>query len=142
LKGVGKDRNGNGSGEFVAPTQIAVSDHGIVVLDTEQSRIQVLDLDGNRTGCCLVITDAGRDNGLAVDRDGNIYISYVASSIIGIYNRTECRLVRLDNPAAELESFLLREGCGSMQATASTSLIRRTRGCKSSKSVRVQLPPH
>jgi len=41
-----------------------------------------------------------------------------------------------------LESFLLREGCGSMQATASTSLIRRTRGCKSSKSVQVQLPPH
>jgi sugar lactone lactonase YvrE len=85
LRRVGKDRKGNGSGEFISPTQIAVSDHGIVVLDTEQSRIQVLDLDGNRTSCYRVVTGVGRDSGLAVDRDGNIYISYLAGSIIGIY---------------------------------------------------------
>ncbi len=85
LKHVGKDRNGNGSGEFVSPTQIAVSDHGIVILDSGRSRIQILDFDGNRIGCFRVVTGVGRDNGLAVDRDGNIYISYVARSIIGIY---------------------------------------------------------
>ena len=48
LKRVGTDRRGNGSGEFVSPTQIAVSERGIVVLDAEGSRIQVLDFDGNR----------------------------------------------------------------------------------------------
>ena len=85
LKHVGKDRNGNGTGEFVSPTQIAVSDHGILVLDTERSRIQVLDLDGNRTGCYRVVTGGGRENGLAVDRDGNMYISYAGKSIISMY---------------------------------------------------------
>jgi len=85
LKRVGRDRDGNGSGEFVSPTQIAVSDHGIVVLDAERSRIQTLDFEGNRTGCYRVAAGIDRDNGLAVDRDGNIYISYVATSIISIY---------------------------------------------------------
>jgi len=85
LKRVGKDRNGNGSGEFVSPTQIAVSDHGVVVLDTERSRVQVLDRDGNRIGCYHVVSGVGRDNGLAVDRVGNIYISYVAMSVISMY---------------------------------------------------------
>ncbi len=85
LKRVGRDRSGNGNGEFVAPTQIAVSDHGIVVLDKERSRIQVLDFDGNRIGCYRVAASIDRDNGLAVDRDGNIYISYVATSMVGIY---------------------------------------------------------
>ena len=68
LKRVGKDKNGNGSGEFVSPTQIAVSDHGIVVLDTGPSRIQILDFDGNRTGCYRVAVGVDRDNGLAVDQ--------------------------------------------------------------------------
>jgi len=35
LKRLGRDRHGNGSGDFASPTQIAVSDHGIVVLDAE-----------------------------------------------------------------------------------------------------------
>ena len=85
LKRVGKDRNGNGSGEFVSPTQIAVSDHGIVVLEAEQSRIQVLNFEGNRCGCYRVVVGVDRDNGLAVDRDGNIYISYAARSSISMY---------------------------------------------------------
>ncbi len=85
LRRIGKDRSGNGSGEFVFPTQIAVSDRGIVVVDTQRSRIQILDVDGNRTACYRVATGIGRDNGLAVDRDGNIYISYVDSSIVAIY---------------------------------------------------------
>jgi DNA-binding beta-propeller fold protein YncE len=110
LKGVGKDRNGNGSGEFVAPTQIAVSDHGIVVLDTEQSRIQVLDLDGNRTGRYLVITDAGRDNGLAVDRDGNIYISYAARSIIGIYKSDGTPMGTFGQSGSRIGEFLVPSG--------------------------------
>ena len=85
LKRVGTDRHGNGSGEFVSPTQIAVSDHGIVVLDTEGSRIQVLNFDGNRIGYYRVVVGVEKGNGLAVDGDGNIYISYIAASAIGIY---------------------------------------------------------
>jgi DNA-binding beta-propeller fold protein YncE len=85
LKRVGKDRNGNGSGEFVSPTQIAVSDHGIVVLDMERSRIQILDFDGNRIASYRIASGVDRNNGLAVDREGNIYISYGARSIISMY---------------------------------------------------------
>jgi sugar lactone lactonase YvrE len=85
LKRVGKDRNGNGSGEFLSPTLIAVSDHGIVVLDTDRSRIQVLDFDGNRTSSYRLAPGVDRNNGLAVDSDGDIYISYVAGATIGMY---------------------------------------------------------
>jgi DNA-binding beta-propeller fold protein YncE len=110
LKRLGKDRNGNGSGEFVSPTQIAVSDHGIVVLDTEQSRIQVLDLNGNRAGSYLVITDVGRDNGLAVDRDGNIYISYAARSIIGIYKPGGTPMGTFGQSGGRIGEFLAPSG--------------------------------
>jgi len=85
LKRVGKDRNGNGAGEFLSPSQIAVSDHGVVVLDMQRSRIQILDFDGNRTGSYRIVSGIDQDNGLAVDRGGNIYISYVARSIISMY---------------------------------------------------------
>ncbi len=85
LKRVGRDRNGNGGGEFVSPTEIAVSDHGIVVLDTDQSRIQVLDFDGNRVSSYRLAPGVDRNNGLAVDRDGDIYISYVDGATIGTY---------------------------------------------------------
>jgi len=89
LKRVGKDRHGNGSGEFLSPTQIAASDHGIAVLDADGSRIQVLDFDGNRIACYRVVvglrTGGGGENGLTLDKDGNIYISYAASSIISVY---------------------------------------------------------
>ena len=85
LKRMGKDKNGSGSGEFVSPTQIAVSDHGIVVLDSGQARIQILDFDGHRTASYRIASGVDRNNGLAVDREGNIYISYVATSIISMY---------------------------------------------------------
>jgi DNA-binding beta-propeller fold protein YncE len=87
LKRLGKDRHGNGRGEFASPTQIIVSDHGVVVLDAERSRIQILDFDGNSIGRYRIPTAVDRDNGLAVDNDGNIYISYAASSAISIYKR-------------------------------------------------------
>ena len=85
LKQVGRDKRGKGSGEFVSPTQIAVGDPGIVVLDTEGSRIQVLDFDGNRTCRYRVASALNKNRGLALDREGNIYVSYVAGSIISIY---------------------------------------------------------
>ena len=85
LKHLGKDRSGNGGGEFLSPTHIAVSDHGIVVLDADRSRLQILDFDGNRIACYQLAVGLDRDNGLAVDSDGNIYISYAAKSIISMY---------------------------------------------------------
>ena len=110
LKRVGKDRHGNGSGEFVSPTQIAVSDHGIVVLDAEGSRIQVLDFDGNRIGYYRVVVGVDRENGLAVDRDGNIYISYVARSIIGVYKPDGTPMGTFGQPGSRIGEFLAPRG--------------------------------
>jgi DNA-binding beta-propeller fold protein YncE len=106
LKRLGKDRKGNGSGEFVSPTQIAVSDHGIVVLDTERSRIQVLDLDGNRTACYFLVVGADRDNGLAVDSNGNIYISYVARAIIRMYKPDGTPMATFGQSGSRIGEFL------------------------------------
>ena len=110
LKHVGKDRNGNGSGEFVSPTQIAVSDHGIAVLDAESSRIQVLDLEGTRTGCYRVVVGVDGDNGLAVDRDGNIYISYAAESVISMYKPDGMPMGTFGQPGDRIGEFRVPSG--------------------------------
>ena len=114
LKRVGTDRRGNGSGEFVSPTHIAVSDRGIVVLDAEGSRIQVLDFDGNRIGYYRVVVDphpgVDRENGLAVDREGNIYISYVARSIIGAYKPDGTPMGTFGQSGSRIGEFLAPKG--------------------------------
>jgi len=110
LKRVGKDRHGNGSGEFASPTQIAVSDRGILVLDAEGTRIQVLDFDGNRIGYYRVVVGVAGENGLAVDRDGNIYISYVAKSIIGVYKPDGTPMGTFGQSGSRIGEFLAPRG--------------------------------
>ena len=110
LERVGKDRNGNGTGEFVSPTEIAVSDHGVVVLDAARSRIQVLDSDGKRTGFYRVVASDDGDGGLAVDNDGNIYISYVASSIISMYQPNGTPLGTFGQPGSRVGEFRAPRG--------------------------------
>ena len=85
LKKVGRDRDGSGSGEFIAPTQVAVSDQGIAVLDANQSRIQILDSNGNRLRSYRLAGGTDGEIGFATDKDGNVYISYVARAMVGIY---------------------------------------------------------
>ena len=110
LKRVGTDRHGRGSGEFVSPTQIAVSDRGILVLDAEGTRIQVLDFDGNRIGYYRVVVGVAGENGLAVDRDGNIYISYVAKSIIGVYKPDGTPMGTFGQSGSRIGEFLAPRG--------------------------------
>ena len=110
LERVGKDRNGNGTREFVSPTEIAVSDHGVVVLDAARSRIQILDSDGKRTGFYRVLASDGADGGLAVDNEGNIYISYVASSVIGMYQPNGTPLGTFGQPGNRIGEFRAPRG--------------------------------
>jgi hypothetical protein len=107
---VGKDRNGNGTGEFVSPTEIAVNDHEVVVLDAARSRIQILDSDGKRTGFYRVVASDHGDGGLAVDNDGNIYISYVASSIISMYQPDGTPLGTFGQPGSRIGEFRAPRG--------------------------------
>ncbi|MGA2903754.1 MAG: 6-bladed beta-propeller [Candidatus Korobacteraceae bacterium] len=110
LKRVGTDRHGRGSGEFASPTQIAVSDHGIVVLDAEGSRLQVLDFDGNRIGYFRVVVGVDEENGLALDREGNIYVSYVARSIISVYQPDGTPMGTFGQPGSRIGEFLAPKG--------------------------------
>jgi DNA-binding beta-propeller fold protein YncE len=85
LNKVGRDRDGSGSGELIAPTDIAVSDQAIMVLDANQSRIQVLDSNGNRVRSYRLAGGGDGQIGIAADKHGYLYVSYVARSSIGIY---------------------------------------------------------
>jgi len=101
---------------------------------------QVLDSDGKRKGFYRVVASDDGDGGLAVDNEGNIYISYVASSIISMYQPDGTPLGTFGQPGSRIGNFVLLEACGSMATTASTFLIRGTRGCKSFKSASPNLP--
>ncbi len=102
LKSLGKDRHGNGSGEFISPTHIAVGYPGIAVLDTEGARIQVLD---SKSNCTYTFVGVDRGYGLAVDGGGNIYVSYVARSIISIYQPDGLPMRSFGRPGSRVGEF-------------------------------------
>ena len=70
----GKRGGGTGEGEFRFPTHIAVAGDEIVVLDSANGRLQILDVGGRfRQQIHLLYVD--KRSGLAVDEDRNIYVS-------------------------------------------------------------------
>lgn len=85
-----KRRNNTDPGAFNYPTEIAVSDHEVAVLDTVGTRVQIMDLECNRLRGFSVLNtfhqEADRENGLGLGRDGNIYVSYVGTSEVRVYN--------------------------------------------------------
>jgi len=106
LKRVGRDRNGKGVGKFTSPTHIALSDRGVLVLEAQQSQIQLLDFEGNRTGGYRLVVGIDRDNGVTMDRDGNIYVSYVGRSIVSIYNGDGALIGSFGQPGSRIGEFL------------------------------------
>jgi len=70
----GKRGGGTGEGEFRFPTQIAVAGDEIIVLDSGNSRLQILDVRG-RFRQVIHLLYADKRSGLAVDEDRNIYVS-------------------------------------------------------------------
>ena len=85
-----KRRKDIGPGEFDYPTEIAVSDHEVAVLDTVGTRVQIMDLECNRLGGFSVLNavhpEADRENGLGLDQEGNVYVSYVGASEVRMYS--------------------------------------------------------
>jgi hypothetical protein len=118
--------------------KIAVSDHGIVVLDAAGARMQVPDFDGNRIGYYRVVVGVDRENGLALDRDGNIYIRYVARSIISVYKPDGTPMGTFGQSGSRIGEFLAPRGLGvdaSNRIYVADTVNARV---KSSKSVRGQ----
>ena len=85
-----KSRKDIGPGKFDYPTEIAVSDHQVAVLDMAGTRVQIMDLECNlRRGFRFPNAyhqQADKENGLALDKHGSIYVSYAATSEVRMYN--------------------------------------------------------
>ncbi len=90
-KGELKRRKSTGAGEFNDPTEIAVGNDEVAVLDTAGTRVQIMDLECNLVGGFSVLSvshgKVDRANGLGIDQDGNIYVSYAGASEVRVYRR-------------------------------------------------------
>ena len=84
-----KRRNNTGPGAFNYPTEIALSRNQVGILDSAGMRVQIMDLECHLLGGFSVLNasrqKADRAEGLGVDQDGNIYVSYVGTSEIRMY---------------------------------------------------------
>jgi DNA-binding beta-propeller fold protein YncE len=94
LKCIGRHSTNEVTVEFRYPTEIAMSDEEIIVLDAAGSHIQVLDLDGNLlrqfntyTSSSPGIPQMPAEMGLGTDAEGNIYLSNFRDSGVRIFNR-------------------------------------------------------
>ena len=82
-----------GSGELRYPSDIAIGDGTLVVLDSDGTRVRIIDFDCNLIGGFSVVhTAADRAGGVAVDNHGYIYVSYLNSAEIKIYKPDGQRL--------------------------------------------------
>jgi DNA-binding beta-propeller fold protein YncE len=81
---IGKRGGGDASGEFRHPSQVAVSGGELFVIDVGNTRIQILDTAGHfRRAISLPYAD--NRTGLAVDDQGNIYVSDPVLNQIQVY---------------------------------------------------------
>ncbi len=99
LKRIGRPRPnaiGRVSGEAIPmdldyPTDIAIGNNELVVMDSANSRIHVMDLQCKPVAQFTIPAVLGPPNidqvGLGVDLNGNIYVSSIADSHIRIYGR-------------------------------------------------------
>ena len=84
LNRIGKRGGGTGEGEFRFPTQVVAVGDEIVVLDSGNSRLQVLDVRG-RLLREIHLLYADKRSGLAVDDNGNFYVSDALFNQINVF---------------------------------------------------------
>jgi sugar lactone lactonase YvrE len=109
-----KRRNNTGPGMFDYPTEIAVNDHEVAVLDSSGTRVQILDLECNLLGGFRVLNaphrEPDREDGLGLDRDGNIYVSDVGASEVRMYNRKGGLLASFGQAGSRMGEFSAPRG--------------------------------
>ena len=90
LRQLGKDHRGQGVGEFLAPTEIAINHRYIYILDRWGTRVQVWSLNLEPIGSFDlpggVTPGQFRDNGLSADQDSHVYVSLFNNSLLAVYN--------------------------------------------------------
>jgi DNA-binding beta-propeller fold protein YncE len=106
--------HGEAEGQFNGPTYISFSQGRLYVSDTLNARIQVLDGEGRfiqaygRRG--LYLGDTPRPKGVAVDRDGNIYIVESYYDYLLIFNNKGDFLMPVGGTGNTIGRFFLPGG--------------------------------
>jgi len=107
-------RNKTGPRMFSEPTEIAVNHDEVVVLDKVGTRVQIMDLQCNLLASFSVqkasYLEAGRENGLAVDEHGKIYVSYVGTSEVRMYNSVGGLLASFGQGGSRIGEFSAPSG--------------------------------
>jgi DNA-binding beta-propeller fold protein YncE len=92
LKRIGGIHSRNTNVKLDLPTAIAVANGFIAVLDTHNSRMQVLDLNGNFQSEFAIrpvhLPPLATNVGIAFDSQGNIYASHPETSTVRIYKQS------------------------------------------------------
>lgn len=109
LKRVGGDRDRTGKVKFNLPSEIALRDHKLAILDGAGTRIQLLDSDCNWTNGfdiqALNGPPAFHDMGLAIDSSSHIYVSNLMGSAIRVYKSDGHLVATLGHHGSDMEGF-------------------------------------
>jgi hypothetical protein len=91
------------------PTEMAIGDNELVVVDSGNSRIHVMDLEGQPVAQFFILAIPGPPNanhvGLSVDRTGKIYVSGTRDPHIRIYSRDGSPLGSFGHTGIEVGEF-------------------------------------
>jgi len=109
IREIGKLGGGTQSGEFRFPSQVVVEGGELFVLDVGNTRIQILDTAGHFLRA-ISLTYADHHTGLAVDGQGNVYVSNFVLNQIDVYNHDADRLYTLDLSTVQGEKFVHPSG--------------------------------
>jgi DNA-binding beta-propeller fold protein YncE len=109
LAQVGKRGGGNGAAEFMEPTEIALYENEVFVLDRRNERIQVLDLEGHfRRQFKLGGSGASEANGMAFDTQGRLFVPSL--NWVEVFNREGKSLFRFGESGDQAGKFNLTKG--------------------------------
>jgi DNA-binding beta-propeller fold protein YncE len=92
-----------------SPTEIAIGSNELVVVDSANSRIHVMDMQGKPVAQFMIRAISGAalmdDVGLGVDLTGNIYVSNTTDSHVRIYGRDGTMLGSFGRNGMEIGEF-------------------------------------
>ena len=101
-----KIRSGSGLREFNYPSHLVVGEDEVVVLDSGGTRIRILDLDCHSIGG-FTIRHAAQDHadGVGIDHEGRIYVSYRDTAEIRVYSRAGTMLASFGELGTRIGDF-------------------------------------
>jgi DNA-binding beta-propeller fold protein YncE len=114
MKRLGRARDGSGHGEFEEPTDIAINHEHVFVLDARGARVHVIDHDANSMRSFPIPhgTDPNmnRENGLGIDRNGNVYVSSFHTSMVRVFRHDGQLLSVFGRPGHSAGEFVCPVG--------------------------------